>query len=113
MALDKALRYIQANYSQPSLHLGDVAAIACLTEWYFSRLFHRSSGMTFQQYVIALRTEKAKGLLRSSRWSISRVALESGFGTLRNFEAHFKRLAGVTPSEYRRNHTPAGGSSGK
>lgn len=101
--LKKSLEFIHKNYTA-RLCLDDAAAEACLTRCYYSKLFRQVIGVTFQQYVNRLRIAKAKQLLRSCHWcSISRVAHESGFGTLRNFEVTFKRETGHSPSQYRAN----------
>ena len=100
-AIQRAVVFIQQNHSR-KLELEEVAAHACLSKYHLSRLFHRIVGTSFQEYVIRVRVEKAKQLLTQTPYrSLTRIAAEAGFGSLRNLESHFKRLTGHCPSESR------------
>jgi two-component system response regulator YesN len=57
--------------------------------------------MTFRDYVLRVRIERAKVLLADRHVSISEVAQNVGFGDLPHFDKVFKRYAGITPSAYR------------
>jgi len=84
------------------LDLEEVAAEACLSKYHFSRLFHCLVDMSFQDYLIHIRGEKAKQLLRQTPYlSLTRIAHRVGFGSLRNFEGQFRKLTGQSPSECR------------
>jgi AraC-like DNA-binding protein/quercetin dioxygenase-like cupin family protein len=64
------------------------------------QLFKEHLGCTPQHYLLQLKATKACELLRSSA-SINQVAQEAGFANVRSFQRSFKRILGVTPSEYR------------
>jgi AraC family transcriptional regulator len=65
----------------------------------FRRFFRSSPG----HYWRRCRAERAAVLLRDSRWSLSRVALESGFADQSHLTHTFRRLYALTPAEYRRH----------
>jgi two-component system response regulator YesN len=68
-----------------------------------SRQFRSVMGMTFRSYVVQVRLDRAKVLLRTrTTVSITEIAQTVGFGDLPRFNKLFKRAMGVTPSAYRR-----------
>ena len=69
---------------------------------YMSRFFRNTFNMTFTDYVNIYRIETAIKLLEDTDQSITSVALESGFQSVRNFNYCFKQSTGKTPSEYRK-----------
>lgn len=66
---------------------------------YFSRSFHRISGMTFSQYLNYIRVSKSIALLRSGNYTVSEVFFKSGFNTMRNFNRVFQEITGYSPRE--------------
>lgn len=99
--VQRALAIIHARYSE-ELCLGEVAEEVSLSKHHFSRLFRRSVGVSFQEYLAATRVERACRTLASSpRQRVAEVAFDAGFGSVRNMEKHFRRLLGVSPTEYR------------
>ncbi|MBI4514084.1 MAG: helix-turn-helix transcriptional regulator [Gemmatimonadetes bacterium] len=100
-----AQQYVREHHFE-ALPLGRVAGAVHLGQYYFSRLFRRSVGLPFRDFVAGIRVERAEKLLRAvPRRSITEIAYAVGFGTLRSFELQFKRLTGMTPSAYRRRGT--------
>ena len=95
--------YIQAHLDQP-LGLADLAALVQLSTPHFLRMFKHSTGQAPHQYILAQRLERAKGCLRTSRRSMTAIALGLGFRTPSHFAMHFRRLTGLTPTAYRRAH---------
>ncbi len=101
LGIKRAVEFIHEHRSSP-LDLEQAAAEACLSKYYFSRLFHRMVGMPYQEYLTRLRIEDAKRLLKQTPYlSLTRIAVRVGLGSLRNFEGQFKKLTGQSPSEYR------------
>ena len=99
--IKRAVEIMHERYAE-RLDLEEVAAEACLSKYHFSRLFHRIVDMSFQDYLIQIRGEKAKQLLRQTPYlSLTRIAYRVGFGSLRNFEGQFKKLTGQSPSDCR------------
>lgn len=70
-----------------------------MSEAYFSRMFHKISGMTFSQYLNCIRISKSITNLRSGKYTISEVFVMSGFNTLRNFNRVFKDITGYSPRD--------------
>lgn len=67
-----------------------------------SGAINRTQGVSVSQYVNAYRVNRACELLRDTAEPITRIMLEAGFGTKSNFNREFQRVAGMTPSAYRR-----------
>lgn len=65
---------------------------------YFSRLFNRLIGTAFTDYVNDVRIDKAISLLREGKKSVTEIALEVGFNSLRNFNRVFRKRTGYTPT---------------
>ncbi|WP_426115216.1 helix-turn-helix domain-containing protein [Pseudomonas sp. DSP3-2-2] len=82
--------------------LAALAAEAGMSEFYFSRLFHRATGQSPSQYFIQMRMTVARRLLLKSTLSVIEVALEVGYGSPNHFAHVFKRHTGITLREYRR-----------
>ena len=101
VGIKRAVEFIHEHRSSP-LDLEQAAAAACLSKYYFSRLFHRMVGMPYQEYLTRIRLDDAKQLLRQTpHLTLTRIAVRVGFGSLRNFEGQFKKLTGQSPSQYR------------
>ncbi len=83
------------------LSLRHVAKAVNVSATYFSELFHKTTGMTFTDYVARMRVEKVKHLLGDSRLQITTIAFDTGFKSLSQFNRVFKRVAGLSPRQYR------------
>ncbi|MGH8000244.1 MAG: helix-turn-helix domain-containing protein, partial [Brasilonema sp.] len=68
--------------------------------YYFCQLFKQSLGITPYQYVLQLRVERAKQLLKNQKITICDVALACGFANQSHFTKHFRKLTGMTPKAY-------------
>jgi AraC family transcriptional regulator len=98
--LRHVLNYINAHFEQ-DITLADLAEIAGMSQCYFASLFKQSMGITPWQYVMQQRVERAKILLRQQDYSIAQIALQCGFNSQSHFTQQFRKLAGVTPKQYR------------
>ncbi|HXV36827.1 MAG TPA: helix-turn-helix transcriptional regulator, partial [Myxococcota bacterium] len=86
----------------PSLR--GLAEVLGLSERQTSRLFRGEMGLPFREYAAQLRVERAKRLLERGRDSVTSVALSSGWSSLSQFNAAFRKHTGSTPGAYRRRH---------
>ena len=96
-----AMQYIQTNYSS-EVKLEDIAQAVFLNPSYFSRLFKQQTGLGFAEYVMQVRLEKAKELLRDSFLNIGEIAQMVGYTDLRYFSKLFIKATGVKPVQYRK-----------
>ncbi len=98
--ITKAKAIVQANL-EDELTLGRVAKVVNVSAGYFSELFHKTTGLTFTDYVARVRVEKVKSLLANPRLQITTIAYDTGFKSLSQFNRVFKRVSGMSPREYR------------
>lgn len=91
--------YIDANY-QRNISLADLSEAVETSPFHLLRTFRKEVGLTPHAYLIQVRVEASKRLLRS-RIGIADVAGLTGFTDQSHLTRHFKRLTGVTPSRYR------------
>ena len=101
-AVAEALQFIQQNYAH-DVGLSDIAAAAHLSPFHLARLFKQTLGVSPYQHVIQVRVNSARHLLSagSGRRSLAEIASAVGFSDQSHLTRHFKRLTGVTPSQYR------------
>jgi AraC-like DNA-binding protein len=87
--------------------VADMARAAALSEAHFSRQFREAFGETPHQYLLTRRLERAARLLRTTDWTVARVALAVGIQSQPSFTASFRTHFGKTPTEYRAAAPPA------
>lgn len=100
--LDAAMKFIYNNYSSPELNNSILASQSFISEVYFRRLFTSHFGISPKQFILNLRTAKAKQLLAEGVESIASISEKCGFSNQYHFCRIFKERCGVTPTEYRR-----------
>ena len=74
------------------------------TPYYFSKKFKQEVGMSLRDFAAEKKVERAKILLTRSKMSISDVSEALGFNSQSYFGSVFRKLCGMTPSEYQLNH---------
>ena len=82
------------------INLDELAQHVSMSTYYFSRIFSKISEMNFRDYLIMIRMEKAKNLLRQGDKSIKQVALEVGYIDQNYFSKAFKKYTNHSPKEY-------------
>lgn len=100
----KAMDYIESNYAN-NISLNIVASHVHLSPAYLSRIFNKKTGSGLSEYLAQVRLKNAKQQLRMSIATIDQIAAATGFNSSSYFSAIFKKNEGITPSEYRANHT--------
>ena len=98
--LNRVVEYINANLSD-KLELGVLAKVAGVNLYHFARAFKQSTGETPYKYVLRRRIEKAKEFLVHSQLSVIEASALTGFVDQSHFSKVFRRIVGVSPSEYR------------
>ncbi|MFS2175724.1 AraC-like DNA-binding protein [Rhizobium pisi] len=94
--------FIAANFLQ-DIDSVDIARAADLHPKYAMNLFKRSTGMTLSKYVTLLRLSRAQAMLMSEGANVLQVAMDSGFGSISAFNKSFRHIAGMSPSDFRRD----------
>lgn len=99
--INEAKLYMNEHFSDSSLMLQDVAKAVGMSNSRFSTVFSQQNGQTFTEYLIFLRLNKAKEMLRTTDLRSSQIALEVGYNDSHYFSYIFKKNVGMTSSEYR------------
>ena len=100
-AVAESIDYIDSNLHTP-LRIDEVAEHVGLSAGYFSVLFHRETGLAFSDYVMRQRIETAGNMLRYSDYSSTEISEILAFSSQSYFIRCFRKVYGMTPSEYRR-----------
>ncbi|MBD2871957.1 response regulator transcription factor [Paenibacillus arenilitoris] len=98
--MEEAKAYIDGRLSE-EITLEQVASMVGLTPTYFSSLFKKMTNETFVKYRIQKRIDRSKELLAVPHYRIIDIASEVGYDDYPHFTKTFKKLVGVTPSEFR------------
>lgn len=93
--------YIAQNYCNASLSVKDISDYAHLSVSYLCTFFKNETGTTLNQYITEYRIQKAKQLLADPRNKISEISDMVGYNDGNYFGKSFKKLVGLSPSEYR------------
>ena len=101
--ISSALYFIDTNFTN-DITLEDAANYIGFSKYHFSRLFKKYTNSTFYDYLCRRRIQKAQSLLETSA-SITDIAFQVGFNNITTFSRCFKKYAGCSPSEFRKNCT--------
>ena len=99
--LREAVTYIDENFDHEDISLNRVAQTIGMSPNHFSSIFSQEMGMTFIEYLISRRMERAKELLRTTQLRSSEIAYRVGYRDPHYFSSTFKKMQGTTPREYR------------
>lgn len=100
--LSQAMEFIDKYYSEETISLDRVAQKVNISPNYFSAMFSQEVGQTFVEYLTGKRISEAKRMLRQTDLRSSEIAFSVGFRDSHYFSFVFKKVAGCTPSEYRK-----------
>ncbi|WP_342551235.1 response regulator [Paenibacillus sp. FSL R7-0652] len=98
--LEPVFRYVEAHFAQ-SIRLEDAAGLVNLNIHYFSHRFSREMGMTFLEYLTQVRIRKSVDLMKRYSLSAEEVASRVGYPNSNYFVKVFKKVTGMTVSEFR------------
>ena len=84
------------------IRLDDLAAQVDLSRFHFCTSFRLATGRTPHEWLTGLRIDRARQMLGDSSISITEIALAVGYKTPSAFASSFRKVAGVTPTEFRR-----------
>lgn len=96
-----AKQYIRNHYNE-QITLEEVSEVVGLSTSYFSALFKKETGEGFAKYLIGIRMDEAKRLLRESSLSASAICKTVGYNDSKHFTHTFEKATGLKPSAYRK-----------
>lgn len=96
----EAMDYISLHYNDPDISVGSIAQNLGISEGHLSHTFKKETGCTILNYLTRYRIHKAMELLKDCRVKVYEVAEQVGYRDIAYFSTTFKKLAGVSPSEY-------------
>jgi AraC family transcriptional regulator of adaptative response / methylphosphotriester-DNA alkyltransferase methyltransferase len=91
---------LESECSDPAVLSGLPARIN-ISLTHLERLFKKNTGLTLKRYLLCVRIEKARILLKKPGHNNTDVCFDVGFSSLSNFYTEFRRQTGMTPGEYR------------
>jgi len=95
-------QYIESHYSENGLSLQEVAEAVNVSPAYLSRLLKNEEGYSFIEYLTIVRIKMAIRYMDDVNIKIVDVAEKVGYSTQHYFSTAFKKILGVSPSQYRR-----------
>ncbi|MBQ7778886.1 MAG: AraC family transcriptional regulator [Clostridia bacterium] len=103
LLITRAAEYIENNYRRPELNIDMIAEQLSVNRVTLHRKFTEELNISPGNYIIRLRIKKACGLLTESNYSVKAIAYSTGFSDQLYFSKVFKKLMGMTPTQYRKN----------
>ncbi|ADL53718.1 helix-turn-helix domain-containing protein [Clostridium cellulovorans] len=97
--IEKVIAYMHQNFGK-KLTIANLALVANMSESHFIRTFKQETKLAPIEYLINLRINKAKKLLRSKSKTVTEIALQCGFNSSSHFSSCFTKQLDCTPSEY-------------
>ncbi len=99
----RARDYIVVHHADP-VDLDEIAKAMHVSIFYFCKMFKKTTGLTFTDYLGRVRIERAKTQLLDLNRRVSDIAYDVGFQSLTNFNRVFRQVAGQSPTQFRRSN---------
>ena len=96
----ETLKYIDRHYGDSDLGVGSVSEFLQISDGHLSHLFKNETGYSLKAFITRYRIRESMYLLRDCRKKIYEVAEEVGYKDMIYFSRTFKKMTGMTPSEY-------------
>jgi len=96
----KVIDYLEQNFSD-KIYLDHLAELSFMSTRNFQRVFKKAVGSSPSLYLMQIRLQKARRLLRETEKPISEIAIETGFGDVNYFIKCFKKANEITPVKFR------------
>lgn len=96
----RAVHVIETRYAEP-LTVHTLAAHVGLSSAHFSALFKRATGRSPHQYLLQVRIERVREVLRSTSLPLGDIAQNFGFASQSHLNTAFRQWTGMTPTQYR------------
>ncbi len=101
--IEEAKEYIRRNFTK-ALSLEEMAERTGMSPYYFSKQFKAQTGVTFIDYVTSARIAESKNSLQYTRLSLKEIAYQIGYNDPNYYSRVFKKIEGVSPKEFRKQH---------
>jgi len=101
--LDQICQYTLSNFRR-NISLKEVAASSNLNQTSFCRYFKLVTKKNYSSFLIQVRISQACRMLVDNRHTINVICYDCGFNNISNFYRHFKKVTGMTPSEYKQKY---------
>ena len=98
------IKHYLKTYYRESIQLEALASMTHLSRFYISHGFKKEVGMSPMEYLMTIRIKESKILLRTTNYSISQVADIVGFTTPTYFSKQFRKITGISPTDYREKY---------
>lgn len=98
----EAMRYIADNYNAPDICVGSIARSLGVSEGHLSHVFKKETSYTLSSYITNYRIHVAMELLQDCRSRVYEVAGKVGYRDITYFSSTFKKVVGLSPSEYQK-----------
>lgn len=95
--------YINRNFNQ-EISLADISEKFFINPYYFSQLFKKRTGETYQNYLTGVRIDRAKKLLKETDLKIYEICEMVGYADVNHFNRVFEKREGIKPSSYRKRN---------
>lgn len=102
--LHQIVAYVRDHYAE-RITLSSVAHHVWLSPSYLSSVFSQEMGMRLTAYVQTVRVDKSKDLLLATHLSVADIAAETGFADQSYFTKVFTKTVGISPTQFRRQHS--------
>ncbi len=102
MSVNNALEFLNEHYAE-KISIHDMATAANCSVSHFSRIFKEETGIAPSDYILKVRLEYAKRMLRSDQKTLTQIALNCGFNSSSYFSYCFSRAFNISPSDYKKS----------
>jgi AraC family transcriptional regulator len=99
--INRVTSHIDAHLDSP-IHIQELALLARLSAYHFSRVFRDTFGTPPHRYVMRKRVERAQGLMLNTHSPLGQIAADCGMADQAHFNKLFRRFIGESPGAWRR-----------
>lgn len=100
--IQKSIDFIHKNFKNSNINIKDIASLSYLSDVQFRKHFEKELGVSPKKYIINLRIEHAVNLMLDGFYSLQEIAFMCGYTDYKYFSSSFKKMKGISPSEYQR-----------
>ncbi len=103
--VNRAVLYVSRNYTNSDLSVEEIASHLKISANHLNTVFRKETGETLWKFVVRVRMERAKELLNLGRDKMTDICRKTGYKNISYFSKVFRETCGMTPMEYRREHS--------